>query len=356
MRLRSNLAYSLVALGSGLLAVVAVVWVMNPASKPSNPMKPGVNGQHEPATQSAGHGIEHRQEGPSPYELTEVDLLRIQGERGSAAALAELERRIKDIPELAGMCHALTHALGHAAIAASGGSVTKALKEGDEVCGNGFTHGVIETALAGSTDPAGDLLRICAPAQDGSCFHGVGHGLMFATGMDVEASLDLCEGAPEPLLVGRCGEGVFMQLFSADLAAGHSANAESAFRVPTSGEVAGICDSIRVHLAGACWFYGPTVYLTEHPDDFVGALRWCRANGSGIETCAKGVGSRAVKFHPDDLRVGDATCWAAGLLRDACYRGMGSYWSVHWKGDRDPRDVCSTLQDGHRQACRRAMA
>lgn len=359
---RIALVSGLVTLATIVLAAIAVIWVMMPGPRQSG--QSGQSGQSAapvsavdaPVRALPSHPAEHQRASHSLYDITEAQLLEIQGERGPAKALAELERRIRELPQLAGMCHALTHTLGHAAFDAAGGDVTKALLQGDEVCGNGYTHGVIETALADSTDPARDMLRICAPEQSGSCFHGVGHGLMFATGMSVEASLDLCEGAPTSVLAGRCGEGVFMQLFSADLAAGHGAKSNAEFRLPTSGEIAGLCGAVRRQFAANCWFYAPTVYLTEHEGDFTGALQWCRVNGSGIDMCAKGVGSRAIKFHPDDVRIADGTCWAAGSLRDHCYRGMGSYWSVHWKGERDAINVCTKVEQGHRRACGDAFA
>lgn len=277
------------------------------------------------------------------YAQQRDQLLAIQRERGSAVALEDLEIRSRKSSELGGVCHAIAHDLGHEALLLAGGKVGAALTVRNDVCGGGFTHGVIEDSLSSSKDPARDLLRICAPRQEGSCFHGVGHGVMFATGLDVAKSLDLCDLAPSRILSVRCGEGVFMQLFSADVAGGHAAGKGAS---PESVETARTtCAGTRMPYAGSCWFYSPTLWLADRPDDFEGAMDWCSGapTGFGRQLCAKGVGSRTIKYHPDDPRIGARICGAAGELEDSCLVGMGSYWSVHHKGAVPARDVCSRL-------------
>lgn len=286
------------------------------------------------------------------YRVTSAELVALLDERGAVVALAELDRRITADPRLGGVCHAIAHDLGHAAFAAADGRAARALKNRDDVCGGGFTHGIVEMALGSSDHPVRDLLTICAPAQDGSCFHGVGHGVMFATGMDVGRSLALCDRTPSSLLAARCGEGVFMQLFSADVAGGHAAMTMTTDVTPVGAR--NTCADTRLLYAASCWFYAPTVWLSERPDDFTGAMGWCRTAPSslGRQMCAKGVGSRTIKYHPDDPTVGARVCEKAGQLMDPCLAGMGSYWSVH--RDRPGRDVCRRLGDATLAArCRR---
>lgn len=110
----------------------------------------------------------------------------------------------------------------------------------------------------------------------------------------------------------------------------------------TMDDALGTFGRTRSFYAANCWFYAPTVWLAEHFDDFEGALGWCRSVGTdvGLATCARGVGSRTIKSHPDNPLIGAAVCRAAGSLRDPCLAGMGSYWSVHWKSERPASDVC----------------
>lgn len=292
------------------------------------------------------------------FAATRAELLATQASAGTPAALALLDERIATDPTVAGVCHAIAHELGHVAVEQSGGDARQALALGTEVCGGGFTHGVIEVVLGASRRPGRDLLRICAPANDGSCFHGVGHGLMFATGMDVDRSLELCDRSPSSSLSARCGEGVFMQLFSSDLSAQHVAGS-AAFDVASDPAGArATCRGTRDRYAPNCWFYAPTVWLTVHPDDFTGAMDWCRGAGTdvGRQLCARGVGSRTVKYHPDDLAVGEQVCAAAGGLTDSCLQGMGSYWSVHHGGRLAAASVCRRLDDrALRDRCRQVV-
>lgn len=295
------------------------------------------------------------------YSRTRDRVLSIQARHGSARALDKLGRLVRNRAGVSGVCHAISHDLGHAALELAHGRVGDALTDRDDVCGGGFTHGVIEHALAESDDPAADMLDVCAPQQDGSCWHGVGHGLMFASGMDTVRALAGCDRAPKSVLSSRCGEGVFMQLFSADLAAGHSARRPDSSGARARNDIARDpvaareeCRSTGSPHDAPCWFYAPVVWLTAHPDDFAGGIEWCREAGAGFPAnqCARGLGSRSVKFHPDDLTIGARTCGAAGELLDACVNGMGSYWSVHWEGAVPPRDLCEHLPNGKaRERC-----
>ncbi len=288
------------------------------------------------------------------YAATRDDVLVVQETRGTRAALDLLARRIEEVPAVAGVCHAIAHELAHHAVEHADGDARRALSLGSEVCGGGFTHGVIETVLGASTNPARDLLRVCAPENTGSCFHGVGHGVMLATGLDVGASLDLCDRAPSRTLSARCGEGVFMQLFSSDLSAQHVSGSPSLAIARDPLATQQRCQRTRADYAANCWFYAPTVYLTVHPDDFAGALDWCRSADSAatMGVCARGVGSRTVKYHPDDLTIGARACQQAGRLQDPCLQGMGSYWSVHHEGRVAPVSVCRQLTGAVRERCR----
>lgn len=318
---------------------------------PSTPASPSASG---PAPSAAA---DHHDDPETPadlYSRTRLELLAIQQQRGTRAALSVLVARIAEEPAIGGVCHAIAHELAHRAVDQAGGSARRALAQGTEVCGGGFTHGVIETVLGGSTNPARDLLRICRPENTGSCFHGVGHGVMLATGFDVDASLDLCDRAPSRLLSARCGEGVFMQLFSSEESAQHVTGTPALDVADDPDAARRQCAGTRADYAAPCWFYAPTVFLTVHPDDFAGALDWCRTAGStsGRQLCAKGVGSRTVKYHPDDLTVGARTCRDGGRLEDACLQGMGSYWSVHHEGRVEPSDVCRHLTGPLGERCR----
>ncbi len=143
-----------------------------------------------------------------------------------------------------------------------------------------------------------------------------------------------------------------MQLFNAESGGHHGMD----MALPSLAEVRTRCLHTRPPYAANCWFYAPNVWLARFPDDFNGAMGWCSSLNSAyaMTICARGVGSRTVKRHPDDLGVGEVVCAQAGALRDSCLSGMGSYCSVHWGGTRGPITVCDGLVL-LKDACRRAV-
>jgi hypothetical protein len=142
-----------------------------------------------------------------------------------------------------------------------------------------------------------------------------------------------------------------MQLFTLDDGAAHMAS--PTYEQPTPKTARAICAEVRYPYSGNCWFYAPTVWLQTSPEDWQGVIDWCAkaSDGSGQETCTRGVGSRVVKYHPDDIPFGGTVCAkVTDGLRNACLAGMGSYWSVHWKGQRSRSDVCHRLDDAALEA------
>ena len=319
------------------------------------------------ASVSGATGVAHSAHGEVPasdqnsqlsYQTVSQAALAIEQKKGPEAALDYLDKQILNFPSVSGICHAVAHDIGHASLDHFGGVVAKALAVRNDVCGGGYVHGVVEQALAGSTDIAHDLLRVCAPNQDGSCWHGVGHGVMFATKYNLGRTLKLCRSAPSIRLAIRCSEGVFMQLFTLDDGIGHAAGQGFVLPAPTSA--ARTCAKTPSTFADTCWFYSTTVWLQLHPDDWKGLVTWCRSQ-SGVDaksSCLRGVGSRLVKYHPDKISFGANICSRVGerYVTD-CLRGMGSYWSVNWKGKKEQSDVCRHIDDSDLASrCRKALA
>ncbi len=93
-------------------------------------------------------------------------------------------------------CHRIVHAIGAAALARFGNDIPKTFAKGSAICGSGYYHGVLERALVKvrSREPATIApvaRRLCASARkmtpwiEYQCLHGLGHGLMIATGLDL---------------------------------------------------------------------------------------------------------------------------------------------------------------------------
>ena len=120
-------------------------------------------------------------------------------------------------------CHRVAHYIGAGALARNRGDVGRTFAEGSPVCWSGYYHGALERALVGveSYRPAA-LAAVARPLCRSTsaratpwiayqCLHGLGHGLMVATGLDLPRSLDVCRRLDIAWDRDACRGGVFME-------------------------------------------------------------------------------------------------------------------------------------------------
>lgn len=110
----------------------------------------------------------------------------------------------------------LAHHVGHEAYDAVG-NLTLALELGDARCVKGYYHGVIEEALSKhAQDGEYGIVGLCDPLLDqpepwDGCVHGLGHGLMWRSGDDLEGAIADCAALPEDRGRQRCVDGALME-------------------------------------------------------------------------------------------------------------------------------------------------
>lgn len=136
-------------------------------------------------------------------------------QEGPQRALELLVEHSNRSGELERACHDTTHAIGEtAAIIAP---MAEAMALGDEDCGSGYYHGIIATmtVLVEPDQLAGVLNAQCAAGEQSftrwECFHGVGHGFVFASNGDIYQGIRICEDIPDTNDMGACASGAFMQ-------------------------------------------------------------------------------------------------------------------------------------------------
>src|SRR5262249_37312667 len=121
-------------------------------------------------------------------------------------------------------CHRVSHFIGAASLVRFHGNVARALAAGNATCWSGYYHGILERALLRpkSTEPAAlaAVARpLCAdhtlrPIVLYGCLHGLGHGLMIATGLSLPTSLAVCARLDRWWDRDACRGGVFMENLS----------------------------------------------------------------------------------------------------------------------------------------------
>jgi hypothetical protein len=143
--------------------------------------------------------------------------------QGPKAALALVERKYAGGADPS--CHRIVHMIGAAALTRNNGNVARTFAEGSSTCWSGYYHGVLVRAFLDvksfNADTLGAKSRaLCSDQQVGAsswlsyqCLHGLGHGLMIATGYRLPLSLDVCRRLAGAWARTSCKSGVFMENF-----------------------------------------------------------------------------------------------------------------------------------------------
>lgn len=156
---------------------------------------------------------------PGEYCIRQIGCLRqwyqnLAWSIGPEAALEALESHGSKSDELRTMCHDTTHAIGE--VAAYMRPISQAMELGDSNCGSGYYHGVIATTTV-KVEPERLIDALVQGCADGKgfarweCYHGVGHGFVFAAGGDIYRGIDSCMAVDNDSDRGACGSGAFMQ-------------------------------------------------------------------------------------------------------------------------------------------------
>jgi hypothetical protein len=143
---------------------------------------------------------------------------------GPKAALRIFDQKIASDPVIEAGCHRIAHMIGSASLARYKGNVSEAFAAGSSSCNSGYYHGILERALVGvgtKAELVDTVQRLCADKDVRAttflayqCVHGLGHGLMIHTGLDLPQSLSVCEQLATDWDQTSCDGGVFMENFN----------------------------------------------------------------------------------------------------------------------------------------------
>lgn len=116
-------------------------------------------------------------------------------------------------------CHVLSHHVANSALRKSPKDWKKLLSEADvNTCGAGFFHGVIEARVQDNPDfeiNPSSIGKICDDDKlvykERTCYHIMGHLVLFSNQGDVEKSLPICAQITETDRSRQCYTGLFME-------------------------------------------------------------------------------------------------------------------------------------------------
>ncbi len=252
-------------------------------------------------------------------------------------------------------CHEIGHDVGHRAYELYGFSGAMALGNGDsgsylqvgEICAGGYMHGILEEAMVTHADLKRSVEDLCARVPSGnraSCFHGIGHGVMFVEQRDLPRSLADCRHLTQVVDRGHCDEGVWMEFYWGD---GRHAPGKSLGW--SADDPLAPCLQAPPDARNPCFLYANLGYLRAHPKDFAGAVALCGRLGlseNDAAFCLKGAGMTLMQSvlehklpHPEALVAG-----LSDARRNAYYRGLIAYARLSGISDDNLRIFCRGLE------------
>lgn len=257
-------------------------------------------------------------------------------------------------PSLSVDCHDVAHDLGHHAYELYGfkGAMTYDNPERVnhtsvmDMCAGGYVHGILEEASL--HDPnfgehPGDLCAGVPTSNKATCYHGVGHALMFFNSLDIAQSVSDCRDVGATYAV-RCFEGVWMEAFWGETR--HAG--DDSLGWDTSDPLA-ICKAQKSDAKPACFLYAPFGYLRTHDKEYAGATRMCTdasLSESDMKFCMKGIGIVMVP-HFKVKNLEQAEPYAVGLSyteKLGFYDGVMGYGRLSGLSEDDLTATCTRLQ------------
>ena len=265
---------------------------------------------------------------------------------------------------LANDCHDVAHDIGHKTYEMFGFSGAMTFNDPnrlghtsvDDICAGGYMHGILEAVFLNQPELKSNPEPICLPipeANRGSCFHGVGHGLMFVNKRDIPTSLATCLSVVGFEDEHRCYEGVWMEMFWGET---NHAGADSLGWDPK--EPLQKCKEAADTQKPTCFLYAHLGYLRTHRYDFPGAINLCTQYGlNEFDTnfCVKGIGitmmKRVTSQHLDrsedlvkDLDYGRKFAYYEGVIGYARLSNVRESDLVNFCNLlKNDKDVCSAV-------------
>jgi hypothetical protein len=305
--------------------------------------------------------------------------------QGLTAALDALDdAAAKDSTILRG-AHQLAHALGRQAVAVHGGDAS-VIRECRADFASGCYHGVVEAFIQarGKVEMA-ELERMCLgtgsierPGPIYECIHGLGHGVLGASGFDLGMALHHCDALSASKFQSACHSGAFMEAISSALAAPNSGAApvhhDDHRAEQASHEMHGAhpgrqlsldakhpygpCDGFDDPYAVSCWQFQGFLILLHHRFNPAEAFRTCDDAPNGqAGRCYESIGQQLTGLlQRDDAWIVRQCSEGRPALAQRCAGGAAmALDQMDWSGTRAAR-LCAASPKEWKETCYRTAA
>ena len=272
--------------------------------------------------------------------------------KGPQAALRLLDADSRTIPGVQADCHQIAHNIGHAGLAHYKNNAAVALAHGAMTCNSGYYHGVIERAFAGVprarvTDIARRLCTGTAVTKEEfllyQCVHGLGHGLMIYSGLDLPYSLKVCHQLQTEFDRVSCTGGVFMQ----NLMPGMGTS-----RYLKKNDPIYPCNAVARRDKVYCYLMVTSRILTLDGYDWRKTAAWCRRSERGwVATCFQSFGRDASGFTQYQPRRTIRLCLEARKDAGECMFGAARDYANNYAGGPQAAGLCNLGPARYRGRC-----
>lgn len=274
---------------------------------------------------------------------------------------------IHDDPDLSVDCHNIAHDIGHHSYEMFGFSEAMTFDNPEHlnhtsiehVCAGGYMHGVLEEISLHDPEFKNNPESVCnriPEESQSSCFHGVGHVIMYAHDRDVALSLTNCRVIKTRNNIYRCFEGVRMEQFWGNLNDKPDPNLLGwDYKNPMN-----TCRIAKDDEKPTCYLYSTFGYLRFTPRDYLGAGALCRQGFMSEEDqhfCLKGLGMTMMsKFKGQKLEGSEVYVDGYTVTqKHAFYQGLINFSNLSGITTEQLKKSCESLKND-RLVCLDALA
>jgi cytochrome c553 len=275
-------------------------------------------------------------------------------EDGPKAALEKLAEMQGD-PTVGGICHPVAHKIGAGGLLHFKGDVGKAFADGDATCGSGYYHGLLQWKLAGvrADEVAAVASSVCHEEEIQvnafiyyQCNHGLGHGLMLYTSLDLPKALDYCHQLKTEQDSVMCSGGVFMENQSSSFGLRTKWLSRKNLLYPCNSDLVERRDKLY------CYLLVTSHILPNVNGDWKKTADWCRRGERGwVQYCFQSYGRDVAGNAGRDPQGMKELCAQAGSGEKECI--YGAVRDVMNNNSQDPngKAFCEAVQAQFRGYC-----